>query len=101
MSQDKHTVRVKIYGTEYPIQAEADPTYIQEIAQYVDKMMHEIPGASAKQSLVGVAVLTALNIADELYKEREDKARTITALDDRLSALIRRLEQTLESPCTT
>ena len=52
MSQDKHTVRVKIYGTEYPIQAEADPAYIQKIAQYVDERMHEIPGDSTKQSLV-------------------------------------------------
>ena len=101
MSQDKHTVRVKIYGTEYPIQAEADPAYIQKIAQYVDERMHEIPGDSTKQSLVGVAILTALNIADELYKERENKEQTITALDDQITDLIHRLEQALESPYAT
>lgn len=93
MSQEKHTVRVKIYGTEYPIQANADPAYIQEIAQYVDARMHEIPADSTTHSLIGVAILTALNIADELYRERESNQKAITKIEEQLSALVRRLEQ--------
>ena len=101
MSAEKHTVRVTIGGTEYPVQADADPAYIQTIAAYVDRRMHEIPGAAASQSLAGVAILTALNIADELHKERQEKETALNSLDERLAILIRRLDQALDLPHTT
>jgi cell division protein ZapA len=94
MSQDKHTVRVHIFGTEYPIQAEADPAYIQKIAEYVDSRMREITGGA--HSTAGVAILTALNIADELYREREEKEKALSQLNDQIDALVRRLDQALE-----
>ena len=59
MSQEKGSVQVKIYGTEYPIKSEEDPDYIQKIAQYVDDRMHEISRGSTN-SLPGVAILTAI-----------------------------------------
>lgn len=96
MSEEKHTVRVSICGTEYPIKADADPTYILRIAQYVDAKMRAIPDdTSTTHSLTGVAILTALSIADELYREREERQRVITELTDQIAALIRRLEQAL------
>ena len=100
MSQEKHSVLVKIYGTEYHINAEEDPDYIQRIAQYVDDRMHEISRASTN-SLAGVAILTAMDIAHELHKEREGKGRDTSATDDRIADLIRRLDQVLETPMET
>lgn len=96
MNQEKHTVRVTICGTEYPIKADADPTYIMRIAQYVDTRMRAIPDtASSTPSLMGVAILTALSIADELHREREEKARVITQLDDQIATLVRQLDEVL------
>lgn len=96
MSEAIYTVRVNIYGTEYPIKADADPTYILRIAQYVDTKMRTIPDdAATTHSLVGVAILTALSIADELYREREDKQKVIMELDDHIATLIQRLDQAL------
>ena len=95
MSQERHTVRVTIYGTEYPIQADADSAYIQKIAQYVDTRMHEIPSGSTALSIMGVAILAALNIADELHREREERQHALAELNDNIETLIRRLEQVL------
>ena len=97
MSQERNTVRVNIYGTEYPITAELDPAYIQKLAKHVDARMHEIPIDSTTQSMVRVAILTAFHIADELYRERKDKEKTIKALDDQIEILMHRLDQALET----
>lgn len=103
MSQEKNTVRVNIFGTEYPIHAEEDPDYIQEIAAYVDRRMHEIPGSTATRSLASVAILTAVRIADELHKEREgrdEQEDSLSGLDERIVALIQRMDQVLDHPAS-
>ncbi|SVB20225.1 uncharacterized protein METZ01_LOCUS173079 [marine metagenome] len=100
MSQEKGSVQVKIYGTEYPIKSEEDPDYIQKIAQYVDNRMHEISRGSTN-SLPGVAILTAMEIAHELHKEREGKESDASVVDDRLAGLIRLLDRVLETPTET
>lgn len=103
MSQGTHTVRVNIFGTEYPIHAEEDPDYIQQIAAYVDQRMHEVPGSSATRSLASVAILTAVRIADELHKEREgrvEQEKSLSSLDERILALIQRMDQVLDHPAS-
>lgn len=103
MSQGKNTVRVHIFGMEYPIHAEEDPDYIQKIAAYVDRRMREIPDSTATRSLASVAILTAVTIADELHKEREgrdEKEKSLSSLDDKIIALIQRLDQVLDRPAS-
>ena len=100
MDDEKVTVRVNICGTEYPIQAEEEAEYIQRIAAYVDERMREVPVSVTMQSLTSVAVLTAIRIADELHKEREQKqehAGSESMRDKRISDLIRRMDELLES----
>ena len=103
MSQETNTVRVNIFGTEYPIHAEEDPDYIQQIAAYVDRRMHEVPGSAASRSLASVAILTAVRIADELHKEREERDRlekSLSGLDEKIMALIQRMDQVLDHPAS-
>tara|TARA_B100001750_G_C15349530_1_gene516438 strand:- start:2 stop:313 length:312 start_codon:yes stop_codon:yes gene_type:complete len=96
MGDPKVTVRVKICGTEYPIQAEEDVEYIQRIAAYVDERMREVPTSVTMQSLTSVAVLTAIRIADELHKERAKEKEPViseSAQDERITDLIRRMDE--------
>ena len=100
MDNSKVTVRVKICGTEYPIQAEEDVEYIQKIAAYVDECMREVPASVTMQSLTSVAVLAAIRIADELHKEREKQEGTLgLGIQDngRITELVRRMDELLES----
>ena len=63
-------VTVSICGEEYTFVAEEAPSYMQKVGAYVDEKMCELL-SSAKVGRTDAAVLTAANVADELFKERE------------------------------
>ena len=69
---EKNTEKVEIFGQEYKIKGVGDPHYIHMIAGYVDQKMREIAHSSGIMSQSRIAILAALNIADELHQERED-----------------------------
>lgn len=71
MDNSKTKVRVNIYGEEYSIVADTDVEYVREVAGYLDRQMREIAEKLSNKSPARVAVLTALNIADELFAERK------------------------------
>ncbi len=73
-------VRVQIFGSEYRIDSETDPEHIRKVASYIDQKMREIASALALRTRSTVAVLTAVNLADELFKIEEEGRRV-----DRLS----------------
>ncbi|MBE6908076.1 MAG: cell division protein ZapA [Ruminococcaceae bacterium] len=66
----ENRVTVSICGEEYTLVAEEAPSYMQKVGGYVDTKMGELI-ESAKVGRTDAAVLTAVNIADELFKERE------------------------------
>jgi cell division protein ZapA len=71
---DKKTpasIRVKISGMEYPMVSFDDPDYMQEVADIVDKRMQTLSKLQADISPMKTAVLTALNLADELLRTRK------------------------------
>lgn len=63
-------VNVEIMGERYTIRGDADPGYIAEVGRFVDERMRELKDASSGLSRARLAVLTAINIADELLQER-------------------------------
>ena len=65
-------IRVQIFGSEYRIASDADPEHIREVARYIDQKMREVANALSLRSISTIAVLTAVNLADELFKSREE-----------------------------
>lgn len=59
---------VKIQGKEYRISSKEKEEYIQKIAYYIDRKIKQIETANPHLDTSRVAILTALNIADELFK---------------------------------
>ena len=66
----ENRVTVSICGEDYTLVAEEAPSYMQKIGGYVDEKLTELL-ATAKVGRSDAAVLTAVHIADELFKERE------------------------------
>lgn len=66
----ENRVTVSICDEEYTLIAEEAPSYMQKVGAYVDGKLSELLEA-AKIGRSDAAVLTAVNIADELFKERE------------------------------
>lgn len=63
-------VTVTICGEEYTFVAEESPAYMQKVASYVSEKMGDVL-SSAKVGRTDAAVLTAANIADELFKAQQ------------------------------
>jgi len=82
MTTEPNTQSVTIFGSEYKIRG-ADPDYIQVVAAYVDGKMRELEQRLPAGSPTKLAILTSLNIADELFREREEKTRRDTELRER------------------
>jgi len=69
--EGKNKAVVKIYGHEYAIVSDNDREHIQKVSNLVDDKMKEISAKNKKLSTAMVAVLTALNMAEEFYGEKQ------------------------------
>ena len=81
------SVKVTIYGTDYPVKGEADSEYIQDVAAYVDGKMKEVADSLSVKSTTKVAILAALNITDELFNLRGSSESEVEEFADRLTLL--------------
>jgi len=70
-SEEGEHIKVNIHGVEYSIAGEVDDDYIQRLARYVDEKMWEVAESNALTSDTKIAVLVALNIANELFMLKE------------------------------
>jgi len=87
MCSDKNVLKVRIYGAEYSIRGEADANYIKAIAEYLDSKMRDVDKNVRVDSSLKVAILASLNIADELFRERQEKEHLRIQLEDKLKEL--------------
>ena len=63
-------IRVKIFNSEYNLQGE-NQEKVERISDYLDGIMNRINSESPNQSEETIAVVTALNIAEEYFKEKD------------------------------
>jgi cell division protein ZapA len=89
-------VPVEILGQRYPIRSSLDAAYVTELATYVDGKMRAAAQAVPTGDAVRLAVLAALNIADEYFRCRDaDKTRQST-LNERAAQVERLLDLALD-----
>src|ERR1035438_4544161 len=71
------SVRVEIFDQAYNLRG-SDPEYILKLAEYVDAKMRAVAEATNTVDTVRLAVLAALNIADEyhLLKRKQESGAT-------------------------
>lgn len=69
---NKERVKVMIYGEEFKLKGSMNPSYMQKVAEFVDTKMKELSRTNPRLNHQKVAVLTCLNLTDELFKLQED-----------------------------
>jgi cell division protein ZapA len=86
---------VEIFGQTYNVRGDGDPGYLMELARLVDTRMREVAGQVATVDPMKIAILAALNIADEFsrYRKKRDDAAGIwiertEEISERLSKVI-------------
>jgi cell division protein ZapA len=96
MNDEGNVLKVNIYGTEYPIKGTTDTEYIRQVAEYVDSKMRDIDQSTSVKSSLKVAILAAINIADELFREREEKRSLTQGFEEKISHLSKLINENLK-----
>jgi cell division protein ZapA len=87
----KKSYEVSILNQKFVIKSESDERYVQKVADYVNKKIHEIMTNTKSVSTLSVAILTALNVADDYFKLRgkskEGSSETVKKLKGIISMI--------------
>lgn len=78
-----HSTRVKIVGEEYTIRSDVPPEHTRAVAAHVDAAIRKVLESPAITDPGKAAILAAMSITDELFRERD----AAQAVADRLNGL--------------
>jgi cell division protein ZapA len=88
---------VEIFGRRFELRATEGGEHLEELARYVDRRMRELAEVSPQVDTAKLAVLVALNIADELFRERntepESREQKFT---QRVEGLVAQIDEALK-----
>lgn len=88
-------ISVEIHGQRYPIRSSLDQDYVLRLATFVDQKMGVVAASTPGSDSVRMAVLAALNIADELFRAREATRAKDTQIAERASELEQLVDRVL------
>jgi cell division protein ZapA len=88
-------VHVDVQGQKYAVRSELEPAYIAELANYVDHKMQMAAGELTSADAIRVAVIAALNLADELFRARAAGAGLERHVLDRTTEIERLVDAAL------
>ena len=77
----KKALDVEILGQKFTISSDAEEGYMLKVAGYVDGKMQELIQASRPVAKTNVAMLAALNIADEFHRLKDSHEAILNRLD--------------------
>ncbi|MBI3014161.1 MAG: cell division protein ZapA [Candidatus Tectomicrobia bacterium] len=92
----KNAIEVQICGRRYVLKGDATPEHAGRLAAYVDEQMRKLSASAGAVSSLNVAVLAALNIAEELFKVREEKQLLEETYEKKASNLIDLLSREMD-----
>ena len=92
---DPKAVSVEIFGQRYPIRSSLDAEYVKRLATFVDGKIRAAGDSAPSGDPVRLAVLAALNIADELFRHLESSRTSAGSVAERAEELERLLDRVL------
>ena len=95
-AEKPNLVHVEIFGQTYTVRAGTDASYVQKLAEYVDSQMTDVSRAAGAVDSVRIAVLAALNIADECFQLRGQEGDAERRAQAKAEVLARALAAALD-----
>ena len=96
VEKEDNQIKITIFGQEYSVKAPADPTYIKNIAEYVDTKMREVQsGFSSTQSSNRIAILSAMNITDELFNAKKKGDSDNNEVEEKITSIIELIDESV------
>jgi cell division protein ZapA (FtsZ GTPase activity inhibitor) len=85
-------VQLTLLGTTLTIRTEASPEYLQSLVAYLEHAVAELRRSGVRDDATAL-MLAALDVTDELFRERDETRRADGDVGARLGALVTLLEQ--------
>ena len=89
-------MKIEIYDQLYNVNGDQNEEYLKELAAYVDGKMRTIAESTHMVDSLKVAVLAALNIADEMFTTRQKQQEIEGSLRKRVEKCVAMVEKALE-----
>jgi len=87
------TIDVEIYGQQYAIRGEADEGDIRHLANFVDGQMRKLAEGMNTTTPSKLAVLTALNLAHQLFELERKRVQGEADVERRMASLMESIEE--------
>ena len=87
------TTEVEIYGQRYAIRGDADDAYVRQLAGFVDGQMRHLAAGMNTTTPSRLAVLTALNLAHQLFEAEKKHAQGEEDIGRRMTSLMETIEE--------
>jgi cell division protein ZapA len=92
---NERLVEIKVFGHVYTVKTDTGEEHIQRVAQYVNEKMDEVVKNTKSVSSLNVAILTALNIADDLIKERTKRLALLQEVEQKSKDLVEKINRNI------
>jgi cell division protein ZapA (FtsZ GTPase activity inhibitor) len=93
---EKKSARISILGFELRVKTDTDSAYVEEIARLVEERVKSAT-TDGKPVSTGVALLAAMNIADDLHKLEREQSTRDDVVTRRIESLLQRVERALDA----
>jgi cell division protein ZapA len=88
--------KIQIYGKTYSLKSSSSEMDAEEVAGYVDSKMRELAAARSKTSTLDLAILAALNIAQELLELKGQIEVKGELQEEKIQQLVAALDKELQ-----
>ena len=88
----ENLVEIKVFGQTFTVKTDSEEAHVQAVARYVNEKMDEILKKTRTVSSLNVAILTALNIADDLMREKERRIALLREIGMKSKDLVEKID---------
>ncbi len=92
MKKKESSIDIKVFGQTFTVKTDAGEEHIREIERFVNEKADEILKKTRSVSTLNVAILTALNIADDLIREREKRMVILREIEAKSKDLMEKID---------
>ena len=89
--EKERLVEIKVFGQTYTVKTDAEEDHIHRVARYVNEKMDVVTRNTKSVSSLNVAILTALNIADDLIREKERRLALLHEVEQKSKDLTEKI----------
>ncbi|HVS00412.1 MAG TPA: cell division protein ZapA [Thermoanaerobaculia bacterium] len=90
------TTEIEIFGAVYRVRGNEDHQRLQELAELVDRKMREVAQHVNTADTARIAILAALNLADELFRAQKQQEGERVEIKEKAEALAQELTRALQ-----